>query len=165
MRLLLRLFTLPAPRRRLLVRAGLGLMAAAWQVRRWPFARIASGLGPAQAVAPSGADTEAEPLSAAQCRQALDAAWAIDQWTRRWPWPPTCLMQALAARRLLLQAGVPCRLYFGVRGGMSSGAAPVSGVGAHAWLCCGSLIVTGAGEASQHRAIALYRAAAQATPK
>ncbi len=68
-------------------------------------------------------------------------------------------MQALAARQLLIAQGLPSDLYFGVRGSQerAAGSDETPAIGAHAWLCCGKHLVTGASEAQQHRPIALYR--------
>jgi hypothetical protein len=68
-------------------------------------------------------------------------------------------MQALAARKLLLERGLPCDLYFGVRSSQPQPPRASEGpaIGAHAWLCCGLHVVTGASEARQHRPIAVYR--------
>lgn len=154
MRLLWRALSLPRPRLVLLLRAGLELARAQRLVRRCPFPRLAEGLG---TVEPAGDLPTPPSIGAGGRRQALDIAWAIAQWAQRWPWPPTCLMQALAARRLADRAGLPSLLVFGVRGSQAADSPVPAGVGAHAWLCCGDLVLTGASEAALHRPIALYR--------
>ena len=66
-------------------------------------------------------------------------------------------MQAVAARELLARQGYSGSVVFGVRA--SAGQPRSQGqplVGAHAWLVCGQTIVTGAGEAAAHQAIARY---------
>lgn len=155
-----RLLQLTPARLALLLNAGLELLRAHWQVRRWPFARLAARLGPALPANAWAAEAHAETLQGSRRQQAADVAWAVGQWTRRWPRPPTCLMQALAARRLLENRGLPSQLVFGVRAGSANGA---DGVGAHAWLCCGDMVLTGAGEAAQHQPIALYLSPARAS--
>lgn len=150
-----RLLQLPGRQRRLLARAALELLRSAWRVRRWTFARVAATLGPAAAV--SEADAAAAGSERGLPPAVRDVQWAIGAWTRAWPWPPTCLMQALAARTLLVEQGLPCDLYFGVRGSTETVSGGVA-IGAHAWLRCGAHVVTGASEARQHRPIAVYRA-------
>lgn len=165
---LMRLLALPSRRKRVLAHAAVALLHSAWQVRRWPFPRIAAALGPVAAVVDTDTDTgtgtdvdssKTAPAQALQVPPAVrDVQWAIGAWSRRWPWRPTCLMQALAARRLLLQQGLPCELYFGVRGHQAPAAGGGAAIAAHAWLRCGAHVVTGAAEARQHRPIAVYRA-------
>lgn len=53
------------------------------------------------------------------------------------PWRSDCLVQALAAQRLLGRLGVPSEIVIGVRN------APDEGFSPHAWLRCGDRIVTG----------------------
>lgn len=157
MQLLARLQQLSPTRRRLLVVAGFALLRTSLQVRYQPFARIAAELGRAHAVSPASPEPAPEQLSLDQRRRAQDIAWALAQWAQRWRRPPTCLMLALAGRRLLDQAGLPSRLYFGVRSSQSTAADAPSRIGAHAWLCSADMVITGAGEAATHQPIALYR--------
>lgn len=65
-------------------------------------------------------------------------AWAIGVINRRLPfWPGRCFAQALTARKLLHQHGIPSILYLGAKktGDMS--------MQAHAWLCAENYVVTG----------------------
>ncbi len=147
-----RLLALPRHRQALLLACAWALLQAAWRVRRWPFARLAATLG--KPAAP--ADLQPPPASAATPR-ALDVRWAVAAWARAWPWRPSCLMQAVAARRLLASHGVACDIVFGVRAQPAEPAASTPEIGAHAWLICGSLIVTGETEAASFQPIAVYR--------
>ena len=54
-------------------------------------------------------------------------------------WESKCLVRALTAQKLLKRKGIPSTLYLGC--GMQDGK-----MVAHAWLRCGRMIVTGAGE-------------------
>jgi len=162
---LARFLALPRHRQALLLSSGWALLQAAWRVRRWPFSRLAAGLGsvtsPAAPQATTNAPLHGAPTPAAAGTtdgqaQAEAVRWAVAAWSRAWPWPPTCLMQAVAARELLVERGLPCELYFGVRTGVAGQPASAPEIGAHAWLCCGSLTVTGAAEAARFQPIAVY---------
>lgn len=142
-------------------------MSAAWKVRMWPFSRLAADLGCSTSPAVT---TQQQTVHAGADRLpgnslAVDVRWAVSAWSRAWPWPPTCLMQAVAARQLLVAHDVACDLVFGVRGQAPS-SAPSSApstlpsspdIGAHAWLLCGGLTVTGEAEAARFQPIAVYR--------
>jgi len=111
---------LPAPDRRLLLEAAMlqgAVRLALWflPVRRW--SRPPGLLSPT-AVLPSR------------------IAWAIATTTRLIP-RSTCLVRALAARRLLARHGYPSTLHLGV-------ARAPHGLDAHAWLECQGAILLGA---------------------
>ena len=61
--------------------------------------------------------------------------WSLSAVSRRVPWRCQCLEQAIAARWMLRSRGYATTLYLGVAGR--------DAIEAHAWLRCGSLIVTG----------------------
>jgi hypothetical protein len=158
---------LPAMRRRLLLALGLALLKAAWQVRVWPFARLSASLGPVSspAAAVAGGDPPEDPpddssdgpSEAEQSLTAADLRWANAVWLGTLPWRPTCLMQAVAARALLVRRGIACQLVLGVRGSAGGGGASPIELGAHAWLRCAGMTVTGEHEASHFQPIAVYR--------
>lgn len=153
-----RLLALPRSRQALLFKCASALLLAAWQVRKWPFSRLAASLGtptPPPAVPRQPALVPADPRTGEA--RAADVRWAVGAWARVWPWQPTCLMQAVAARRLLVERGVPCDLFFGVRGQRPGEATSAPEIGAHAWLRCGDMIVTGEAEAARFQPIAVYR--------
>lgn len=56
------------------------------------------------------------------------------------PWESKCMVQALTAKTILNSIGLPCTLYMGVMNSPDTGE-----MIAHAWLRCGTLIVTGDG--------------------
>jgi hypothetical protein len=67
--------------------------------------------------------------------------WAVQAASRYTPWSNTCLVQVLAAQRMLRERGIAGAIYIGaVPGDGSSGSV---GLEAHAWLKCGDLFVTG----------------------
>lgn len=157
-----RLWHLPRQRQRLLLETGWTLACMAWRVRRWRFARLAATLGtpvPAAAVVGGGSNDPQAPPGPGDLALAKDVQWAIAAWVRRLRPAPTCLMQAAAAQRLLARRGVASTLVFGVQS-MAATAARSStqgALGAHAWLRCGGLLVTGANEAALFRPIAAYQ--------
>ncbi len=61
--------------------------------------------------------------------------WSLSAVSRRVPWRCECLEQAIAARWMLGSRGYATTLYLGVAGR--------DAIEGHAWLRCGSLIVTG----------------------
>ncbi len=66
----------------------------------------------------------------------------------RVPWHPTCLRQALAARRMLARRNIPCRTHVGVVDPRS--------LSAHAWVTVGDLIVVGAHGAGDTTPLAAF---------
>lgn len=62
-------------------------------------------------------------------------AWAVPAAASIVPWRSDCLVQALAAHRWLDTAGVQTHLHLGV--------ARDNGFSAHAWLTCGTKVITG----------------------
>jgi hypothetical protein len=155
-----RLWLLPRQRKILLVVAAWTLACTAWRVRRWRFARLAATLGTAvPATAPCGVGRGPEfPASHGDQALAREVQWAIAAWVKRLHPAPTCLMQAAAAQRMLARRGLSSILFFGVQSLASSAVMPAvkTPLGAHAWLCCAGLLVTGEREAASFRPIAAY---------
>jgi len=75
---------------------------------------------------------------------------AIERVARHHPVRVTCLMQAIAATRMLARRGIPSTTLFGVR----RGEAPHPD--AHAWVQAGDVVVTGGTEIDSYRVIARY---------
>ena len=80
--------------------------------------------------------------------------------TRRWirrvaanaPFRAVCLPQAMAARWMLARRGIPTELHIGARSPAEIGdSRPIN---LHAWLLCGDLCLTGAGERASFAAFA-----------
>lgn len=153
-----RLLSQPRRRRALLLPCARALLLAHWRVRAWPFSRLAATLGQAQTLAAAvnqAADPAADPAPGALV--ASDLRWAMAGLARAWPRPPTCLMLAVAARQVLVERGVACELYFGVRGRGGITEPGTTAIGAHAWLRCAGVVVTGEQEAARFEPIAVYR--------
>jgi len=157
-----RLWRLPRQRKRLLIESGWALACMAWRVRRWNFSSLAATLGtlmPPPAPADIPTTGGAAPPDSSDLALATDVRWAIAAWVRRLRPAPTCLMQATAAQCLLALRGLPSTLYFGVQSLGATAASPEAkhALGAHAWLQCAGLVVTGEREAAGFRPIAAYR--------
>ena len=82
----------------------------------------------------------AEP-DAASLHEAREVAWAVAAASRFTPWSSTCLVQVLAAQRLLQRRSIPGAFYIGAAAGEEG--ATVAGLEAHAWLRCGEHFITG----------------------
>ncbi len=84
---------------------------------------------------------------AAATATAIDTAtaervgWAVRIAASRTPWQSACLVQSLAAMRMLRKRGIQGTLYLGVAKNGVDAAEPIA---AHSWLCCGSMTLTGA---------------------
>jgi hypothetical protein len=95
-------------------------------------------LSPARAVGLLGSLDEADAdhgVDADQLREAALVGRTVARVSRRLPWHPTCLRQALAARRMLRRRGVPSRLHLGVVDATLGEA--------HAWVTVGDRPVVG----------------------
>lgn len=105
-----------------------------WDLRRRPLREVLSGLGRASADA---GIPETNPVQ-------LDTAKAVGHAVRaaasRTPWPGTCLVQVLAAQRMLQARGIGGVVHIGASPG---GDAFGKEFAAHAWLVCGDEFVVG----------------------
>jgi len=84
----------------------------------------------------------------ADCTAADQAAiarigWIVPRVSARVPWRSDCLVQAIAAQRLLSRRNLAGRIVLGIENEAESG------FGAHAWLAFGDSIVTG-GEVARY---------------
>lgn len=75
-------------------------------------------------------------------------ALAIDRMRWYLPWQSNCLVRAVAAHRMLSRRGIPHTLYIGMAKSVD-GAFEV-----HAWLRCGSRVVTGGGQLERYAVVA-----------
>lgn len=132
--------------RRLLVEAAFCLGVARSVVLLLPFRWTTKllGLCPALAIA-------VEPVSD---DVVAPIAWALRIASSRSPWRNTCLSQALAGVTMLRRRRIPAILTLGI----AREAGGRSGLSAHAWLSCGSLILTGAGVHEDFKVVARYSA-------
>lgn len=115
----------------LLLEALLWLGIVGVLVRVVPFRRIAPYLGNQMRESP----THIAPVFQAQVAR---IGWAVQTVNRWLPWPGTCLVQAIAAKRMLQRRKIASTLYLGVRRPAEHA------LQAHAWLRSGEAILTGA---------------------
>ncbi len=80
-------------------------------------------------------------LPTEQRRIALTIGKAIVRAARYTPWESACLVQSLAAQRMLKRRGIPGVFYLGVM----KDEAESEKLNAHAWTQCGEEIITGKG--------------------
>lgn len=118
------------PETALVAESFLRLTTAVVLISCFPFRRLAPMLGNIRAESPI-------VITDAMERSAKQTAWAIGVARRRLPFEYSCLAQALAAKGMLRRRGIASTLYLGVD--------PHAGdpFRAHAWLRCGSIVVTG----------------------
>lgn len=136
------------PRERaLFIEALLRLAWAKFLVRVIPFRRLAPNLGRPQAETTSTISPEERAL-------AVEISWAVQAAARHVPLRFVCLPQALAAKRMLQNRGLPSTLYLGVAPGLET----PDTVSAHAWLRAGDKIVTGEHEIGQYAVVATFAA-------
>ncbi|WP_420644420.1 lasso peptide biosynthesis B2 protein [Candidatus Leptofilum sp.] len=114
----------------LLLEATLWLAIARLGLRLMPFRHIAPKLGEvgleSAANVPGKIAKEAERIS-----------WAVRALSHRTPWESACLAQAISAKAMLRRRHIPTTLYLGLAKDQSQQ------MEAHAWLRCGSEIITG----------------------
>ncbi len=126
----------------LLLQVFILLGVARLALRLIPFRRLARYLGPLQTETPP----DAPPDHLAQARR---IALAVARVSPHTPWESNCFPQALAAKFWLRHHNIPSTLYLGVALNKADADAPDRArMEAHAWLRCGSMIVTG--EAGHH---------------
>ncbi len=80
---------------------------------------------------------------------------AVRRAARFTPWNSNCLTQALAMQRLLLRRGISGRLYLGVKKHPQAPDKP--GLSAHAWVTCGTEVLTGEEGHLEFRAISGFQ--------
>jgi hypothetical protein len=143
--LLRKLEARPWSERRLLARAALSLAIMRVAVDALPFRLIAAATG-------LGEGRSAQTVDPATEWQAAGVGRAVRVAAAHAPWETTCLAQALAASSLLRRRGISSTLYLAVA---SDDAAPERMI-AHAWLRCGSLVLTGATQPGRFTVIASF---------
>ncbi len=134
---------LPPAKRRLLNEALAHLFMGQVILVCVPFRRMATWLGAI------GIESTTQ-IPDGQLRMVEDISWAVQAMAGRVPWDSQCLAQAVAGYRMLMKRGIPSTLYFGVKKD------PQAAFSAHAWLRCGSCIVTGAVGHSNYRIICQF---------
>jgi hypothetical protein len=131
--------------RRLLIEALLLLSVARLALLVLPFKWLAVTLGRHRE------ETGTELNSADLCcsRMVGQAVCTSANYT---PWKSVCLPQAVAAKWMLQRRHIACTLYLGVA---KTEAAPME-LAAHAWLRCGTLILTGRENYTQFTVVATF---------
>jgi hypothetical protein len=116
---------------RLFLAAVLWLGLSRLAILLFPFRWIAPYLGQSMTL------TSEELPSGCRTIHISSIQWAIQTASRYAPWDCKCLVQAIAGKMLLRWRGIPSTIYLGVRRDENKYFA------AHAWLRCGSFILTG----------------------
>jgi hypothetical protein len=129
----------------LLLEAGLTLAATQAAIRLLPSRWIISRLGHPVVASPEA------PVSAEQVQRAQQVGWAVQALARFLPWDAKCLAQALAGKWMLQRRRLPSILYLGVDHGEEKW------LEAHAWLGCGTEIITGEPQHKRFKIIAAFR--------
>lgn len=132
----------PAARRRLLLEA---LVSLAWArvLKALPFKRLAPRLGRPMKETARVHGPEAERVVSA-------IADAVTAMSRHTIWESRCLVQALAARRMLERRRLDSTLYLGTAKDKQGRLV------AHAWLRSGPVYLTGAGERRLFTTVAVF---------
>jgi hypothetical protein len=89
-------------------------------------------------------------ITGEQIKQAEQIGRFIRSVMRRTHWNPTCLVQSLAATRMLRRRGLLGQLYIGVKRGDDHQ------FGAHAWVTVGDVYVCGGRQSSDFKVISVY---------
>lgn len=127
-------FALPARDRALFVEAVFSLGTMRRALKRRPFRELVAGLERHPgALAASGSSTT-DAVTAQAIGRAVQSAATVT------PWESACLVQALAAQRMLQKRGIAGVFYLGAT---TPSKAVDSEMAAHAWLMCGDAIITG----------------------
>jgi hypothetical protein len=81
------------------------------------------------------------PQAPAAVEMARSIGWAVTLAANHTPWESTCLVQVLAAQRMLQKRGIAGVFYIGATTAPGEGETP--GLLAHAWLKCSDEFITG----------------------
>jgi hypothetical protein len=95
-------------------------------------------------------ENDSNSLGATDRETVSSIRWAVGLMVPKTPWQSRCLVQALAARAMLLRRRIPARLCLGVRKDDNKKLI------AHAWLQCGPIMVTGGAEATEYKVLASF---------
>ena len=106
-----------------------------------PGRAVLSRLGQPQTETPHDDDPSAQVL-------ARRVQWALGAASHRAPWRCMCLEQAIAARMMLRSRGLATTVYLGV--------ARNDAIQAHAWVRCGSVLVSGGSDISRFALISRF---------
>jgi hypothetical protein len=134
-------FKRPRDERAAIAEASVGLGIARVVLAVVPYARLVRFLGE------EGRETPAHEQPAGLC--AL-VSRAVEAAARHAPWDSRCLAQALVATAMLRRRGLPSTAYLGVA--RSEGRE----IQAHAWVRCGTVIVTGGAGQERYRVLTTF---------
>lgn len=140
--------SLESRRRRLLFSAWIGLGKARIALVRFSLKQITSTFSRLDSSA------RAPELDESAMKLAQDIGWAVRAAAAVTPWNSSCLVQVLAAQRMLQGRGIPGAFYIGAAAGEGSSIA--SGMKAHAWLMCGSQFITGESGRERYSVISAF---------
>ncbi len=128
--------------RLLLLEAAVWLGLARLALLLVPFRRLAPILGRKMAESPLEDPSDPDVLER--------VAWAVRVASRYTPWKTKCLTEAMAGKAMLRRRGLASTLYLGLAKGGDIG------LEAHAWLRCGSRILTGGELMDRYSAVARF---------
>jgi len=139
-------FRLDWSQRLVLLEAASKLTISNLAVHLLPFRWIAPRLGSL------GAAPTDQQINEEQQNEAQQVGWAIKVLARYFPWDAKCLARALAGKWMLQRRGIPSTLYLGVEHVQDV----EKQLGAHAWLRCNSMFVTGESEHKRFNVLATF---------
>ena len=76
--------------------------------------------------------------------------WVVSEAARYTPWNSKCLVQALTTQKMMREKGIATTIYLGVRKGKDNEML------AHAWIRCGSYIITGGANENEYVVVAKF---------
>jgi len=127
--------SLTADQKRLFLQAHRLLGVMRFAILTLPFKRLVAGLEVHREVIVQA------PLNPGDLATAHQIGWAVRKAAKFTPWQSTCLVQVLAAQRMLQQRRIAGAFYLGAATG--SGEDEAAALSAHAWLKCGNEFITG----------------------
>lgn len=134
--------------KRLFLQAWSRLAGVRFELRSRPFKELTAGLTLHRP------PFEPPGLSAEAMEQARRVGWAVRAASRFTPWQSTCLVQVLAAQRMLQERLLPGAFYIGAAPG--AGEAGAEGLDAHAWLKCGNTFITGEAGHARYAVVSVF---------
>ena len=140
---------LDAAGRRLFLQACRQLGTVRWALRRTPFKQLTTGLTVHRSAIAAAAVSPAEQATAER------VGWAVRAASRYTPWSSSCLVQVLAAQRMLQERAIPGAIYIGAAPG--NGDSGTVGLEAHAWLKCGERFITGEAGHQRYTVVSTFR--------
>ncbi len=135
--------------RLLLFEAAWHLAAALIAIRLLPFRWIAPSLGRS---GEAMASSEPRQINPEELQEAQQVGWAVTALARYFPWDAKCLAQAVAGKWMLQRRGLPSTLYLGVERVYDG----EKWLEAHAWLRCGTDIITGESQHERFKVLAAF---------